>query len=140
MLSAARNVTLIHSGGCPVPVLTDRHRRICTGIITGIPVPIILFSTVFALTRFVLTQTRLGRQVHGLGGNPNAAQMSGLSLRAISCAVAGSHAICMPSRGLRSVAPALAGGVGRVNVTHIDALPINALWVEVHAQRLIKGC
>ncbi|WP_330450192.1 hypothetical protein FLP41_07895 [Paracoccus marcusii] len=36
MLSAARGLTLIYSGGRPVPALTDGYRWIGTGDIAGI--------------------------------------------------------------------------------------------------------
>ena len=87
MLSAARGLTLIYSGGRPVPALTDGYRWIGTGDIAGIPVPIILFGMVFALSHFVLTRTRFGRHVYAVGGNPHAAKVSGLPVRAIRFSV-----------------------------------------------------
>ena len=75
MLSAARGLTLIYSGGRPIPALTDGYSWIGTGDIAGIPVPIILFGMVFALSHFVLTRTRFGRHVYAVGDDKEAAEL-----------------------------------------------------------------
>ncbi|MEQ5793805.1 ABC transporter permease [Paracoccus sp. NFXS7] len=152
MLSAARGLTLIYSGGRPVPALTDGYRWIGTGDIAGIPVPIILFGMVFALSHFVLTRTRFGRHVYAVGGNPHAAKVSGLPVRAIrfsvyaiSGALAGIAGMILAARTGSALPQAgvayeldaiaavviggtsLAGGVGRVTGTVIGALLIGVM-------------
>ena len=83
MLSAARGLTLLYSGGRPIPALSETFRWIGTGSILGIPVPIFLLLGTFALAHFVLTQTRFGRHVYAVGGNPHAAKVSGLPVNRI---------------------------------------------------------
>lgn len=152
MLSAARGLTLIYSGGRPVPALTDGYRWIGTGDIAGIPVPIVLFALVFAVAHFVLTRTRFGRHVYAVGGNPHAAKVSGLPVRrirfavyAISGALAGIAGMvlaartgsALPQAGVAYELDAIAavviggtslvGGVGRVTGTVIGALLIGVM-------------
>ncbi|WP_229665230.1 ABC transporter permease [Paracoccus acridae] len=152
MLSAARGLTLIYSGGRPIPALTDGYRWIGTGDIAGIPVPIILFGLVFALSHFVLTRTRFGRHVYAVGGNPHAAKVSGLPVRRIRflvyvisgglAAIAGMiltarTGSALPQAGvayeLDAIAAvviggtSLAGGIGRVTGTVIGALLIGVM-------------
>ncbi|WP_248633030.1 ABC transporter permease [Cereibacter changlensis] len=152
MLSAARGLTLIYSGGRPVPALTDGYRWIGTGDIAGIPVPIILFGLVFAVAHFVLTRTRFGRHVYAVGGNPHAAKVSGLPVRrirfsvyAISGALAGIAGMILAARTGSALPQAgvayeldaiaavviggtsLAGGIGRVTGTVIGALLIGVM-------------
>ena len=152
MLSAARGLTLIYSGGRPVPALTDGYRWIGTGDIGGIPVPIILFGLVFAIAHFVLTRTRFGRHVYAVGGNPHAAKVSGLPVRrirfavyAISGALAGLAGMILAARTGSALPQAgvayeldaiaavviggtsLAGGIGRVSGTVIGALLIGVM-------------
>ena len=152
MLSAARGLTLIYSGGRPIPALTDGYRWIGTGDIAGIPVPIILFALVFAVAHFVLTRTRFGRHVYAVGGNPHAAKVSGLPVRrirfavyVISGALAGIAGMVLAARTGSALPQAgvayeldaiaavviggtsLAGGIGRVSGTVIGALLIGVM-------------
>jgi putative xylitol transport system permease protein len=152
MLSAARGMTLIYAAGRPIPNLTEEFRWIGTGSIWGIPVPIFLLLGTFAIAHFVLTQTRFGRHVYAVGGNPHAAKVSGLPLRkirfsvyVISGALAGLAGMVLAARtgsGLPQAGIAyeldaiaavviggtsLAGGVGRVTGTLIGALLIGVM-------------
>lgn len=152
MLSAARGMALIYSGGRPIPSLTEEFRWIGTGDIWGIPVPIFLLLGTFAVAQFVLTQTRFGRHVYAVGGNPHAAKVSGLPVRRIRFAVyviAGALAglagmilaartgSALPQAGIAYELDAiaavviggtsLAGGVGRVTGTLIGALLIGVM-------------
>lgn len=152
MLSAARGLTLIYSGGRPIPALTEGYRWIGTGDIAGIPVPIILFGLVFAFAHFVLSRTRFGRHVYAVGGNPHAAKVSGLPVRrirfavyAISGALAGIAGMILAARTGSALPQAgvayeldaiaavviggtsLAGGIGRVSGTVIGALLIGVM-------------
>ncbi|WP_248298223.1 ABC transporter permease [Tabrizicola sp. YIM 78059] len=152
MLSAARGLTLLYSGGRPIPALTEEFRWIGTGSIWGIPVPIFLLLGTFAVAHFVLTQTRFGRHVYAVGGNPHAAKVSGLPVRRIRFSVyviAGALAglagmllaartgSALPQAGIAYELDAiaavviggtsLAGGVGRVSGTLIGALLIGVM-------------
>jgi putative xylitol transport system permease protein len=152
MLSAARGLTLIYAGGRPIPNLTEEFRWIGTGSIWGIPVPIFLLLGTFAIAHFVLTQTRFGRHVYAVGGNPHAAKVSGLPVRkirfsvyVIAGALAGLAGMVLAARtgsGLPQAGIAyeldaiaavviggtsLAGGVGRVTGTLIGALLIGVM-------------
>lgn len=152
MLSAARGLALIYSGGRPIPSLTEEFRWIGTGSVWGIPVPIFLLIGTFAVAHFVLTQTRFGRHIYAVGGNPHAAKVSGLPVRGIRFSVyviAGALAglagmilaartgSALPQAGIAYELDAiaavviggtsLAGGVGRVTGTLIGALLIGVM-------------
>lgn len=87
MLSAARGLTLIYTDGRPVPSLTPQFRWIGTGEVFGIPVPIIILLLVFAVSYWVLNNTRFGRQVYAVGGNPRAAHTSGINITRVRLSV-----------------------------------------------------
>ena len=152
MLSAARGLTLIYSGGRPVPALTDGYRWIGTGNILGIPMPVILLAVVFLVSWWVLTRTRFGRYIYAVGGNPHAAKTSGLNVTrirflvyVISGALSGLAGMilsartgsALPQAGIAYELDAIAavviggtslsGGVGRVTGTLIGALLIGVM-------------
>ena len=152
MLSAGRGLTLIYSGGRPVPALSDAFRWIGTGDVWGVPVPIFLFAGVFLVAQFVLMQSRFGRHVYAAGGNPHAAKVSGLNVARIRFAVyvisgglaglagmilAARTGSALPQAGIAYELDAiaavviggtsLAGGVGRVSGTVFGALLIGVV-------------
>ena len=55
--------------------------------ILGIPVPVLVFFIVAVAGYVVLRYTRYGRQVYAVGGNPEAARLSGLSVSFVVCSV-----------------------------------------------------
>jgi ribose/xylose/arabinose/galactoside ABC-type transport system permease subunit len=52
-----------------------------------IPVPVIIFLSFAVLAHVVLRYTRYGRQVYAVGGNSEAARLSGLNVRAVTTSV-----------------------------------------------------
>jgi putative xylitol transport system permease protein len=152
MLSAARGMTLIYGGGKPVPALTPQFRWIGTGNILGIPMPVVLLAIVFLVSWWILTRTRFGRYIYAVGGNPHAAQTSGINVTRIrftvyiiSGALAGLAGMmlsartgsALPQAGIAYELDAIAavviggtslsGGVGRVTGTLIGALIIGVM-------------
>jgi ribose/xylose/arabinose/galactoside ABC-type transport system permease subunit len=52
-----------------------------------VPVPVVIFLAFAILAHIVLRYTRYGRQVYAVGGNPEAARLSGLNVRMITTSV-----------------------------------------------------
>ncbi|MFT7439944.1 MAG: putative xylitol transport system permease protein [Sulfitobacter sp.] len=87
MLSTARGLTMLYTGGKPVPSLTPEFRWMGTGQVGGVPVPILILLVVFAISWWVLNKTRFGRHVYAVGGNPRAANTSGIRVARIRMSV-----------------------------------------------------
>ena len=54
-----------------------------SGKIGRFPVPILVLIVVYALFAFILSKTPFARKLYAVGGNPNAAQASGINVRRI---------------------------------------------------------
>ena len=52
-----------------------------------VPIPVIIFLSFAVLAHVVLRYTRYGRKVYAVGGNPEAARLSGLNVRTITLSV-----------------------------------------------------
>ena len=52
-----------------------------------VPIPVIIFLAFAVLAHIVLRYTRYGRQVYAVGGNPEAARLSGLNVRVVITSV-----------------------------------------------------
>ena len=89
MLSIARGLTLITSNGMPVSRLSSEYIAIGQGVFFGVPVPVMIFFGVFTLAWVVLYRTTFGRYVYAVGGNEEAARISGVNARMVKFAVYG---------------------------------------------------
>ncbi|MCI9331100.1 MAG: hypothetical protein HFG05_02855 [Oscillibacter sp.] len=65
----------------PVSNLSDSFRAIAKFKLFGvIPMIIVIFVLMFALSAFLLTQTRFGKNVYAIGGNDQAARVAGINV------------------------------------------------------------
>lgn len=148
-LSAFRGVAFMFNNGSPVFSVHPALETIFYGSLGGLPLPLYYLIVLYALAWFVLRYTAFGRAIYAVGGNPNAARLSGLNVRRIQFlafvvagAMAGIGAILMSARldsgspnygvglELSAIAAAvvggasLAGGRGNIINTVIGALTI----------------
>jgi inositol transport system permease protein len=100
MMTAARGLALLLSGGRPVSNLSAAFARIGGGDIASVPVPIVIFGAVGLLTWVFLTRMQLGRYIYAVGGNENAARASGLHVRSVKMAA---YTLCGAMAGLAGV-------------------------------------
>jgi ribose transport system permease protein len=81
MMSVARGGALLFTDGRPISGFGAGFRAIATGRVLGIPAPILLTLAIYALAHLVLSRTRFGRYVYGIGGNEEATRLSGVDVR-----------------------------------------------------------
>lgn len=86
-LTAFRGAALLFSGGQPISTFTDEYKYWGQGMIGPVPVPVIIFLSFAVLAFIVLRYTRYGRRVYAVGGNPEAARLSGLNVSNITMSV-----------------------------------------------------
>ena len=97
MMTIARGFALIYSDR-PVSGLTDTYNFIGQGELLkilpipdqpplGIPIPIIILAVVAVGAHIMLNSTRFGRHIYAIGGNEQAARISGLNVGRIKIGV-----------------------------------------------------
>ena len=77
-LTIFRGLTLTLSGGGPISGFTPAMRWFGTGLVGPVPVPVVIFGLAALLCHVVLRYTRFGRAVYSVGGNAEAARLSGV--------------------------------------------------------------
>jgi len=80
MMSIARGLAYIYSGGRPISNLKDDYNYVGQEYFLGVPWPVILFIGVAAAAHFILNYTKFGRYVYAMGGNEVAARVSGIRI------------------------------------------------------------
>jgi simple sugar transport system permease protein len=66
----------------------------------GVPFPVVVAAVVLAVTAFILSRISIGRQIYGLGGNPEAANRVGCNILALQCFVYGYSGVAAGIAGL----------------------------------------
>ncbi|HSR67254.1 MAG TPA: ribose ABC transporter permease [Acidobacteriota bacterium] len=87
MMSAARGAALVYTGGRPISGFEEGFRHVATGETFSLPFPILLMLAVYALFHVLLSRTLFGRYVYAIGGNEEAARLSGVRVGRIKTAV-----------------------------------------------------
>jgi ribose/xylose/arabinose/galactoside ABC-type transport system permease subunit len=78
-LAAWRGATQVVSQGTPINTFSDDYRFWGSGFIGPVPVPVIIFAFFVVLGYLILRFTTYGRSIYAVGGNPEAARLSGLN-------------------------------------------------------------
>lgn len=166
MMTVARGLALVLSGGRPVSNLSEPFKAIGSGA-----VPIVIFLVTAAVSWVFLANLRLGRHLYAVGGNENAARASGINVAAVKLfaytvcgALAGVAGVVLAARittgqpnagvgyELDAIAAvviggtSLSGGVGGVGGTVLGALlmgiinnGLDLLNVSAYYQAIVKG-
>src|SRR5688572_32796161 len=79
-LSVFRGLALMISAAGPISGFEASYRWWGQGRIGPVPVPVIIFLAVAIIAFIVLRYTRYGRQVYAVGGNREAARLSGVNV------------------------------------------------------------
>ncbi|MDH6226900.1 MULTISPECIES: ABC transporter permease/substrate-binding protein [Streptomyces] len=151
MLSIARGLSLVISQGSPIP-FPESVSHLGDTLGGWLPVPVLVMVVLGLITALVLGRTYIGRSMYAIGGNEEAARLSGLKVKkqklaiyALSGLFAAAAGIVLASR-LSSAQPqaaqgyeldaiaavviggaSLAGGVGKASGTLIGALILAVL-------------
>ncbi|GAA2954441.1 MULTISPECIES: ABC transporter permease/substrate-binding protein [Streptomyces] len=151
MLSVARGLSLVISQGSPI-AFPDSVSVLGDTLGGWLPVPVLVMIAMGLLTALILARTYIGRSMYAIGGNEEAARLSGLRVKkqklaiyALSGLFAAVAGIVLASR-LVSAQPqaaqgyeldaiaavviggaSLAGGVGKASGTLIGALILAVL-------------
>ena len=153
MLSAARGLALVISGGIPLNPIPGPILSLGSGDLFGfVPLPVILMLVMWAITVGILRSTYAGRAMYAIGGNEEASRLSGINVSrqklliyTLSGLFAGIAGVLLTAR-LASAQPqagftfeldaiaavviggaSLSGGVGSASGTLIGALILGVL-------------
>jgi len=154
IMMIARGLAHIISGTQPISVDAQGFDWLGSqSTIPGVPNPVTLMILLFALAHVLMTRTTLGRYIYAVGGNPEAARLSGVPVKWVLVFV---YALCGLFAGLAGIINAslftsgnpkfgegeelqviaavvvggtsLAGGEGRILGTLIGALIIAVIY------------
>jgi ribose/xylose/arabinose/galactoside ABC-type transport system permease subunit len=89
MMSVARGAALMLAEGRPISGFDEGFRALATARVLGIPAPVLITAVIYAVAHFVLTRTVFGRVTYAIGGNEEAARLSGVPVQGYKTAIYG---------------------------------------------------
>lgn len=89
LFSALKGMALLITNAYPVSIDDEAFLFLGFGKLLGIPVPAVLLAATFAVFLFISKKTTFGRSTYAVGGNAEAARLSGLPVRRIQILVLG---------------------------------------------------
>ncbi|NIA14817.1 MAG: ribose ABC transporter permease [Nitrospiraceae bacterium] len=75
-----KGLALLITGGFPIASFPDWYHILGGGYVLGVPFPALIFLAVFAAIAFVMKRTVFGQAVYAVGGNAEAARLSGINV------------------------------------------------------------
>ena len=113
MLTIARGLTMLWTKGFPITGLDKSFAYLGTGWFLGIPLPVWISGIIVFIAIIITNKTKLGRYIYAIGGNENAAILSGINIKKIKIIV-------------YSIAGMLAAVGGLLVTSRLDAAQPNA--------------
>jgi ribose/xylose/arabinose/galactoside ABC-type transport system permease subunit len=93
-LGAWRGATLVFSEGQPISGFSSDFKFWGQGFVGRVPVPVIIFLLFVLVAFVVLRYSQYGRWIYALGGNREAARLSGLNTTALTISVYAISGFC----------------------------------------------
>jgi ribose transport system permease protein len=87
VLAGLQGATLVFTNAQPITGLQDDFRVIGTGYIGAIPLPIVIYALIIGAGVVLRGRTSLGRSIYAIGGNENAARLSGIRVDLVKTSV-----------------------------------------------------
>ncbi len=91
LMTIWRGAAFMYTDGRPVWGLPEQFSFLGSGRVAGIPVPTIIMIVIYVIAYIILNRTRFGRYVYAVGGNAEAARLSGVHTDRI---ILGVYVIC----------------------------------------------
>lgn len=108
MMSIGRGMQLTHTLGATLYNYPDSFRKIATGTVGTIPIPVFIVIALYIIFHLIMKYTVFGRSVYAIGGNAQAARISGINVEKITTLV-------------YSIAGLLTGVAGIIQLARLNA-------------------
>lgn len=80
LFTGYRGLALMLTGGFPVPINISWYYNLGGGYLIGIPIPALVFTVAFVAVYFTMKYTTFGGAIYAIGGNDEAARLSGINV------------------------------------------------------------
>lgn len=115
MQNICRGAAYLYANGNPIRISNDAFENIGMGYLGGIPLPVVYSVILLFITFWILTQTKMGREIYAVGGNREAARFTGINIKRVQIFVYGYSGLLAAFAGI-VLAARMASGQPAVGV------------------------
>ncbi len=119
VLSGAANLI---TGGFPITSFPYQFNFLGSGFLFGIPFPVYIFVAVFGLVYFLMNYTSFGRSIYAVGGNLEAARLSGIDVWGTKTLALGITGIFTAIAGILIASQILSGSATAARGWELDVI------------------
>lgn len=112
LFSALKGGAWLLTDAIPIPILDDSFNWWGTGSFLGLPVPALILIAVFIVFSVIANRTSFGRSVYTIGGNADAAYLSGVPVGMVRTVLFGLTGFLAGVSGLLQTSRLAAGNAG----------------------------
>ncbi len=110
------------TNGFPLTPFPDWYNFFGGGYVAGIPFPAIVFVAGFGVTHLLMNYTTFGRSVYAVGGNAEAARLSGINVNRVRVMVLGITAMLAALSGVLQSAQIMSGTATTAKGWELDVI------------------
>jgi ribose/xylose/arabinose/galactoside ABC-type transport system permease subunit len=110
------------TNGFPLTPFPDWYNFIGGGYLAGVPFPALLFLLTFIVLQFLMNYTSFGRSVYAVGGNAEAARLSGINVGRIKIVVLGITAFLAALSGIMVSSEIMSGTATTAKGWELDVI------------------
>ena len=110
------------TGGFPLTPFPEWYNFFGSGYLVGVPFPAIVFVLVFCTSHVIMAYTSFGRSVYAVGGNPEAARLSGIPVGSVKVIVMGTVAFLATLAGIMQSAQIMSGSATTAKGWELDVI------------------
>ena len=110
------------TGGFPLTPFPEWYNFLGGGYLLGVPFPALIFALVFLTTHFLMGYTTLGRSIYAVGGNAEAARLSGIEVGKIKITVMAIVAFLAALAGIMQSAEIMSGAATTARGWELDVI------------------
>lgn len=119
VLSGAANLI---TGGFPITSFPYQFNFLGSGFLFGIPFPVYIFVAVFGLVYFLMNYTSFGRSIYAVGGNLEAARLSGIDVWKTKTLALGITGVFTAIAGILIASQILSGSASAARGWELDVI------------------
>ncbi len=122
LLTGLFGVANLLTSGFPLTPFPDWYGFLGSGYLLGIPVPVFFFVVIFVATHMLMKHTTFGRAVYAVGGNMEAAHLSGIRIWRVKTAALVITSVLTALSGILVSSQTMAGNAAAARGWELDVI------------------
>lgn len=117
-----RGAAYVISGGLPTILVSDQFKFFGSGKVLSVPTPIYIMLGVYLVIFIMLKYTMFGRHIYAIGGNEEAARLTGIKVEKTLIKVYAISGLCAGLAGVVLAGRLISGQPNAGNMAELDAI------------------